>query len=113
MSEAKKNRRHEPRVTQSVGPIEYVAPSPRVRDLSMSGIYVFDTRAFHIGESVEFRLWLGPKDAVLVRGMVRRVDSGKGMALEFIHVDQADRRRLKDYISRFEPYGDVPATDEF
>ncbi len=113
MNDAKKNRRHAPRITEAAGPIEYVAPSPRVRDLSLNGAYVLDTRPFHIGESVEFRLWLGPRDSIVVRGMVRRVETGKGMALEFIHIDGTDRRRLKDYLSRFEIFGDIPPTDDF
>jgi hypothetical protein len=113
MPDAKKNRRHAPRITEAGGSIEYVAPSPRVQDLSLNGAYVLDTRPFHIGESVEFRLWLGPRDSIVVQGMVRRVEAGRGMALEFIHIEGTDRRRLKDYLSRFESYGDIPPTDDF
>jgi hypothetical protein len=113
MAEAKKNRRHAARVNEVGSTIEYVAPSPRVLDLSLNGAFVLDTRLFHIGESLEFRLWLGPRDSVVVRGMVRRVEPGRGMALEFIHIESTDRRRLKDYLSRFEAFGDLPPSEDF
>ena len=113
MTEAKKNRRHAARISEAGSTIEYVAPSPRVLDLSLNGAFVLDTRPFHMGESVEFRLWLGPRDSIVVQGMVRRVEPGRGMALEFIHIESTDRRRLKDYLARFEAFGDLPATDDF
>ena len=113
MTDSKKNRRHAARIADVVESVEFVAPSPRVRDLSLNGAYILDTRPFHMGESVEFRLLLAPKFSIVVRGMVRRVDAGKGMALEFIHLDSTDRRKLKEYLSRFEAYGDVPPTDDF
>ena len=39
----------------------------------------------------------------------RRVDPGKGFAIEFIQVDAANRRRIKDYISRSNPESISPA----
>ena len=77
MTEAKKNRRHAARISEAGSTIEYVAPSPRVLDLSLNGAFVLDTRPFHMGESVEFRLWLGPRDSIVVQGTFANDESYK------------------------------------
>jgi hypothetical protein len=97
------DRRLDPRVAGDEIAIEYLAPIPRVRDLSTSGLYVLDPRPFQRGQTVEFRLTLGSAKPFVVTGMIRRVDPGQGMAIEFIHVDAAARRRIKEFIAHADP----------
>ncbi len=100
-----RNRRLEPRVADDgVVHVEYIAPSPHVRDLSASGVYLADPRQLQLGQTVKLRLSLGPAGIpFVVTGMVRRVDPGQGFAVEFIQLEPADRRRLKEFIARGNP----------
>ena len=107
-----RDRRLDPRVSDNVVQAEYVVPSPQVRDLSVSGIYLADTRTFQIGQTVELRLRLGASEPMSIGGMVRRVDPGQGMAVEFIHLETADRRRIKEFIARAHPEKVSPADED-
>ncbi|HEV8384237.1 MAG TPA: PilZ domain-containing protein [Candidatus Acidoferrales bacterium] len=100
MSNREEDRRLEPRAVGETMAIEFTSPTPHVRDFSSSGLYVADPRPLQLGQPVEMRLAFGPGDVVVVRGMVRRVEAGQGMAIEFTHIDAAARRRIKDFISR-------------
>jgi hypothetical protein len=113
MSDRDRERRLDARVTDGIIRVEYVAPSPHVRDLSTSGLYLLDPRPLQRGQPVELKLRLADNQVIVVQGMVRRVDPGHGMGIEFTHVEAADRRRIKEYISRAEPDKISPAeTDE-
>lgn len=110
MSPSEQDRRLNPRVADDrVVRIEFVAPSPKVRDLSVSGLYILDTRPLQRGQQVELRLTLGLHEPILIRGMVRRVDPGQGAAIEFIQIDAAGRRRLKEYVASSDPSKVSPA----
>jgi hypothetical protein len=111
MSPHERDRRLEPR-TSEVVQVEYVAPSPRVRDLSVSGVYIVDPRTLQRGQPVDLSLRLDDKDPIVVRGMVRRVDESQGMAIEFISMDAAARRRLKEFVARSSPEKLSPAGED-
>jgi hypothetical protein len=100
-----RDRRLEPRLAdEGVVHVEYIAPSPHVRDLSASGVYLADPRQLQLGQTVKLRLSLGAAGTpIVVTGMVRRVDPGQGFAVEFIQLAQGDRRRLKEFIARGNP----------
>ncbi len=106
-----RDRRLEPRLAdEGEVHVEYLAPSPHVRDLSAGGVYLADQRQLQLGQTVKLRLRLGKGGASLVvTGMVRRVDPGKGFAIEFIQIDHADRRRLKEFIAHGDPGKISPA----
>ena len=111
MAEQERDRRLDPRVADGVIHVEYVVPSPQVRDLSVSGVYQWDTRPMLVGQPVELRMRLSNAEPMVIRGMVRRVDPGRGMAIEFIHISGDDRRSIKEFISRASP-DKVSAADE-
>lgn len=112
-SDQERERRLSPRVyNEGAVQVEYILPDPRVRDLSISGLYVADPRPLQRGQPVELKLRLGPGDPLSVRGMVRRVDPGQGMGIEFIHLEPADRRRLREYVGRAKPESVSPAGDD-
>lgn len=104
-----RDRRLDARVTNDVVQVEYVAPSPHVRDLSLSGLYLLDARPLLRGQPVQLKLSLAEAGTVVVQGMVRRVDPGVGMAIEFTQVEPADRRRIKEFIARANPAQVSPA----
>ena len=89
--------------------VEYLAPSPQVRDLSVSGLYLKDSRTLQRGQPIELLLRFSGEEPILIRGMVRRVDPGEGMAIEFIQLSAADRRRIKDFIAHSAPEKISPA----
>ncbi len=68
-----------------------------------------DPRTLPRGHSVELRLRLGTDEPIIVQGMVRRVDPGVGMAIEFIHIDPGSRRRMKKFLALAEPGKVSPA----
>jgi len=103
-------RRLNPRVADAdVVQIEFVAPSSKVRDLSVSGLYLVDTRPLQRGQPVDLKLTLSKGDPIRIRGMVRRVDPGAGAAIEFIQIDAAGRRRIKEFIVASNPEKVSPA----
>jgi hypothetical protein len=104
-----RERRLHLRVTDVPVHIEYVAPSPHIRDLSLSGCYIQDLRTLHLGQQLQLRIRLDNAEPILISGMVRRVDAGVGMAVEFIHIEPDDRRRLKDYLAKAAPESISPA----
>jgi len=109
VSDPDRNRRLDPRVSDGIIRVEYVAPGPRVRDLSLTGIYLVDSRTLQRGQPIDLLLRLGDAEPIQIQGMVRRVDPGEGMAVEFIQVDTAGRRRIKEFISRAHPEKISPA----
>ncbi len=113
MSPEERNRRLEPRVVGEEIKVEYLSPVPRIRDLSTSGFFILDPRPFQRGQTVEFRLTLGSNKPFKVTGMVRRVEPGQGMAIEFIHIDADSRRLVKEFISRSDPKKVTPAHPDF
>lgn len=108
------DRRLDTRVADGVIKVEYVAPSPQVRDLSVSGLYLKDSRTLQRGQPIELLLRISGEEPIRIQGMVRRVDEGQGMAIEFIQLSAADRRRIKDFIAHSAPEKISPAgADEF
>jgi len=108
------DRRLDSRVADGVIKVEYVAPSPQVRDLSVSGLYLRDPRTLQRGQTIELLLRITGEEPIQIRGMVRRVDPGEGMAIEFIQLSAADRRKIKEFVAHSAPEKISPAgPDEF
>jgi len=95
-------RRNDPRVQGETLTVEFLAPVPRVRDLSISGLFILDPRPLQRGQTVQLRITLGSGAPLIVTGMVRRVEPGVGMAIEFTQIDASARRRIKEYVARNE-----------
>lgn len=113
MSKPDHERRLSPRVLDAdVVQIEFLAPSSKVRDLSVSGLYLADPRPLQRGQPVELKLTLGAGEPIHIRGMVRRVDPGAGAAIEFIRIDAAGRRRIKEFITSSNPDKISPADQD-
>jgi hypothetical protein len=114
MSEKGAERRLDPRApANGAVQAEYVMPAPRVRDISISGLYLEDSRTFVRGQTIDLRLRLGDEQPIEVTGMVRRVDPGRGVAIEFTHIDAHSRRRLKEYVSAHSPRNVAATLEDF
>lgn len=109
MSSHDRERRLSARIADETIHVEYVAPSPHVRDLSISGCYILDPRTLQLGQPIQLRIRFDSGEPIQVGGMVRRVDSGVGMAVEFLQMDADSRRRLKEYLLKASPGSVSPA----
>ncbi len=94
-----KSKRTHPRIKpkQTVR-VEYPDFVPRVRNLSISGAFIEDARPLPRGRIVPLRLWLGYKEPVTMKAMVRRVEEGRGMGVEFLSMEEGDRKRLREFV---------------
>jgi hypothetical protein len=92
--------------------VQYVLAGPRARDISTSGMYLYDDRPFQRGQTIELRLRLSDGEEFRVRGMVRRVDPGVGFAVEFMNLSHHDRKRLRDYLAQLPPESRIQPDEE-
>jgi len=113
MHDRERERRLDARVADDVVRAEFVVPTLRVRDLSVSGLYLLDPNPLQDGQIIELRLYLGSGEPLEVRGMVRRADSGLGMAIEFTRISAADRHRIKQHIAVVDPKAAGESDDLF
>ncbi|MBI4462229.1 MAG: PilZ domain-containing protein [Acidobacteria bacterium] len=77
--------------------VEYPNYLARVRNLSLVGAFIEDTRPFPPGQTVEFSLWLDDQEAVPVRAQVRRVERD-GMGVEFLRLLPPYGERLRNFV---------------
>jgi hypothetical protein len=91
---------------------QYITPGPQVKDISASGIYLFESRPFARGQTIELKLRLADGEEFRIKGMVRRVDAGTGMGIEFINLTHHDRKRLRQFISQLKPAAEKITADE-
>lgn len=91
-------RRAEPRIRPSNQiRVEYTDTQPKVRDLSMVGATIEDTRQLHIGRVVGLRFWLDETTAITVKAMIRRCQAGL-LSVEFLSMSDEDRERLRHFL---------------
>ena len=93
------NRRSAPRVPASDAVVELLDFRPRVRDLSEGGAFIEDPRPLPRGRMLHLLLRLDEHSrAITLWGMVRRVEEGKGMAIEFLEMNAADKASLRNFL---------------
>ncbi len=93
--------------------VEYILPGPKPKDISSSGIYLYEERPFQRGQSIELKLRLANGREFRVRGMVRRVDPGVGMGIEFINLTAHDRKMLRDFVEQLKPGSSISVNDDY
>jgi len=71
----------------------------RVRDLSIGGIFISTETPLSNGSRIQLLFSL-PEGEVRVEGVVRYATAGKGMGVEFTHMQTADHARLREMIRR-------------
>jgi hypothetical protein len=99
MAQPPDERRQRPRATSVQEQLECVAPSARIRDISLSGVYLLLAEPPETGQDVQLRIWLRSGENIDARGVVRRVEPGRGAAVEFTDMDAAGRDLLTQFLS--------------
>jgi len=69
-----------------------------LRDVSAFGAYIEDPRPLPLGRLMRIRLKLTQQLAINTRAMVRRVDAGVGMGVEFMEMSREDRAKLRTFL---------------
>lgn len=78
--------------------VEYPDYLGRVVDLSPSGAFIEDERYVSPGETLPFRIWLTATESVEMTGVVRRVEEGNGIAVEFVGLKAEEYTRLCEFL---------------
>jgi hypothetical protein len=76
----------------------YGVTSPVIRDLSLEGVFVFDSDPLPVGSEIVFTLRAGDQD-ISLEGVVRHSMDQEGMGIEFTKVSPVSKRRLRIYIA--------------
>jgi PilZ domain len=99
MSKSPAERRHSPRASQVQAQVECKSPAAQVRDLSLSGVYLLLPDPPPSGEELALRLSLRSGENIDARGVVRRLELGRGAAVEFTSLSPAARDLLAQFLS--------------
>jgi PilZ domain len=94
-----KDRRATPRFQPKPGNhIIYGDSSAVIRDLSLEGVFVFDSDPLPVGSEIVFTLRAGDQD-ISLEGVVRHSVDDQGMGIQFTNVSPVSKRRLRIYIA--------------
>ena len=98
-----KDRRATPRFqAKPENHITYGERSAPIRDLSLEGVFVFDSDPLPVGSEIIFTLRAGDQDIAL-EGVVRRSVDNEGMGIQFTKVSPESKRRLRIHIASLVP----------
>lgn len=94
-----KDRRCTPRFQAKPGDrLTYGATSADIRDLSLDGVFVFDSDPLPVGSELLFTLRAGDQD-ISLEGVVRHCVDQEGMGIQFTKVSAVSKRRLRIHIA--------------
>lgn len=92
-------RRYSPRVKPKEPLlVDYPAYRASVRDINLSGAFIEDLRPIPPGHVIRLRIQLSANESITANVMVRRVEEGRGMGVEFLAMNDADRNRLRKIV---------------
>lgn len=99
-------RRASPRITpKRTMWVDYPDWRPDVRNISLSGAFIKDPRPLPPGRNLKLKLWLGYQEPVTITAVVRRVEEGRGMGVEFLSMSETDGNRLREFVGTAPPWG--------
>lgn len=78
--------------------VEYPDYTPRVRDLSLSGAFIEDSRPLRPGRIIRIHITDRAAPPLEMKAMVRRVVPEQGMTVEFVEMSDETRRRLRELV---------------
>ena len=78
--------------------VEYPDYTPRVRDLSVNGAFIEDSRPLRPGRIIRIHITDRESPPLEMKAMVRRVIPDQGMTVEFVEMSNETRRRLRDLV---------------
>ena len=80
----------------------YGATSGAIRDLSLEGVFVFDSDPLPVGSEIVFTIRAGDQD-ISLEGVVRHSLDQEGMGIQFTKVSPESKRRLRIHIASLVP----------
>jgi hypothetical protein len=99
MSKSSAERRHSRRASHLEGQVECRTPAARVHDISLDGVYLLLPDPPPSGEELTLRLSLRSGENIDAHGVVRRLELGRGAAVEFTELSPAARALLAQFLS--------------
>jgi hypothetical protein len=79
--------------------LECRTPAARVRDISLAGVYLLLPDPPPSGEDLKLELSLRTGERIDAHGVVRRLELGRGAAVEFTELSPAARAVLAQFLS--------------
>ena len=90
-----KDRRATPRFQPKPGiHVTYGVTTGVIRDLSLEGVFIFDSDPLPVGSEIIFTLRVGDQD-ISLEGVVRHSVDREGMGIQFTKVSPVSKRRLR------------------
>jgi len=99
MAKPPAERRHSPRASGIHTGVQCVTPPARVQDLSLHGVYLLLSDPPPAGEDLDLRLSLRSGESIEARGVVKRMELGRGAAVEFTELTPAAQELLAQFLS--------------
>jgi PilZ domain len=99
MPKPPQERRRSPRADRVQGRLECRAPEARVRDISLAGVYLLLPDPPPSGEDLKLQLSLRSGEQIDARGVVRRLELGRGAFVEFTELSAGARELLAQFLS--------------
>ena len=99
MSNPAKERRRSRRAEHVQGKLECRSPEASIRDISLAGVYLLLPDPPPSGEDLKLQLSLGSGERIDAHGVVRRLELGRGAAVEFTELSPAARALLVQFLS--------------
>ncbi len=78
--------------------VDYPTYRASVRDINLSGAFIEDPRPIPPGHVIRLRVQLSENESITANVMVRRVEEGRGMGVEILAMNDADRNRLRKIV---------------
>ena len=99
MSAQPKERRRSRRTGNLGGKLECREPAANIRDISLAGVYLLLPDPPPSGEDLKLQLSLRSGEQIDALGVVRRLELGRGAAVEFTELSPAARAVLVQFLS--------------
>ncbi len=81
------------------GKLDCRLPAARIRDISLAGVYLLLPDPPPSGQDVKLQLSLRSGEQIDAQGVVRRLELGRGAAVEFTELSPAARALLVQFLS--------------
>src|ERR1700693_3565454 len=81
-----------------VNHLVYGENSGVIRNLSLEGVFVFDSDPLPVGSEIDFTLRAGDQD-IAIEGVVRHLADQEGMGIQFMKVSPVSKRRLRIHLA--------------
>lgn len=99
MAQPPAERRHSRRASGIRANVQCLAPPAEVQDISLHGVYLLLPDPPPAGEDLDLKLSLRSGESFAARGVVKRMEMGRGAAVEFTELTPAAQALLTQFLS--------------